>query len=455
MKQSVLLLDDDFEVIATLKSIIGPSFDIVATRTCKEALSALKEHSFTVAFLDVILLDGNGLQVLETIKKEYSEISVVMISGAASIDEAVQAVKLGAYDFVEKPIFADRISILLKNLTERQKLIGKMIHTEGEIVTANKQFQTTLNLAKRVANSNASILIRAESGAGKDMLAKFIHACSDRRLHQMVRVNCAAIPEHLFESEIFGHEKGAFTGAHRTKPGKFECADKGTLFLDELGELPLSQQAKLLRVLEEGEITRVGGENPIGVDTRIIAATNQDLQKKIKEGSFREDLYFRLNVIALYIPPLRERHEDIAMLSHYFMNTLNNNQGTVDKVISDGAIKLLIKMPLPGNTRELRNIIQRLYYLSDDREILAEDIDKVTLLDAKTTDGYAFKDLIDKTLPLAEARRLFERKYLSMQLQKNNYNVSHTARTLNMIPNNLFRRIKELGLSVSNKSKVD
>ena len=453
MKQSVLLLDDDFEVIATLKSIIGDAYHITITRSCAEALNALDNHPFSIAFLDVSLPDGNGLMILETIKKKFSDISVVMVSGASSIDDAVRAVKLGAYDFVEKPIFSDRIHILLKNLVERQKLIGKVSEEYGGIITVNDTMKNTLNLSRRVANSNASILIRAESGTGKDMLAKFIHTISNRRFNQMIKVNCAAIPEHLFESEFFGHEKGAFTGALRSKPGKFESAHKGTLFLDELGELPLPQQAKLLRVLEDCEITRVGAEAPIPIDTRIIAATNQDLEKMIKEGTFREDLYFRINVIALHIPPLRERQEDIAVLSHHFMETHNKEQGTAAVTISDKAINRLMKMPLPGNTRELRNIIQRLYYLRDGSEVSIEDIDKVALLDKNEVENYEFNELLDKPLPLIEARRLFERIYLNVYLQKNNYNVSKTAHMLKMIPNNLFRRIKELGLAFPKKSK--
>jgi two-component system nitrogen regulation response regulator NtrX len=272
LKESVLLLDDNFEIVATLKSIIGPLYECTVARTCKEAIAALRNKSFSLAFLDLMLPDGSGLTVLEIIRKEYGRTNVIMISGAASFDDAVQAVKLGAYDFLEKPLSADRIQILLRNLSERRKLISGFVSTTvGEIATDNTAFNSTLALAQRVANSKASIMICAESGAGKDLLARFIHSNSDRRVNPMVRVNCSAIPEHLFESEFFGHEKGAFTGADKSKRGKFECADKGTLFLDELGELPLAQQAKLLRVLEDGEITRVGGKLRISTSINVEA----------------------------------------------------------------------------------------------------------------------------------------------------------------------------------------
>jgi two-component system nitrogen regulation response regulator NtrX len=453
MKESVLLLDDDFDIAATLKSIIGQSFECTVTRTCKEALAALQQKSFALAFLDLMLPDGSGLTVLETIRKEFDHTNVIMISGAASFDDAVTAVKLGAYDFLEKPLSADRIQILLRNLTERRKLITSILSTNvGEIATGNKSFKSTLAMAQRVANSNASILIRAESGAGKDLLARFIHSSSDRRVNPMVQVNCSAIPEQLFESEFFGHEKGAFTGAHQVKRGKFECADKSTLFLDEIGELPLLQQSKLLRVLEEGKITRIGAEKPISVDTRIICATNQDLKAMIESGAFREDLYFRLNVISLYIPPLRERPEDIVILANHFLHKLIEENGTEEKGLSVSAIEQLQKMSLPGNARELRNIIQRVYYLSENMEISADDISLVVGLDARIPDEKEFDEVLRKPQAIAEARRIFERCYINLHLKNNNYNVSQTARLLNMIPNNLFRRIKELNIILPDRT---
>jgi two-component system, NtrC family, nitrogen regulation response regulator NtrX len=452
MKESVLLLDDDFEIVAMLKSIIGQSFECTVTRSCKEALTALSQKSYALAFLDLMLPDGNGLTVLDTIRKEFNRTNVIMISGAASFDDAVTAVKLGAYDFLEKPLSADRIQILLRNLTERRKLINSLLTTSvGEIATENKNFKATLALAQRVANSNAGILIRAESGAGKDLLARFIHSSSDRRVNPMVQVNCSAVPEQLFESEFFGHEKGAFTGANQVKHGKFECADKSTLFLDEIGELPLSQQAKLLRVLEEGKITRIGAEKPIPIDTRIICATNQDLKAMIANGAFREDLYFRLNVISLYIPPLRERPEDIGVLANHFLQMLIEENGTEEKSLSGSAIEQLKKMPLPGNARELRNIIQRVYYLSENAAISAGDINLVVESDARIPDEKTFDEVLQKPQALAEARRTFERHYISLHLKNNNYNISHTARVLNMIPNNLFRRIKELNITLPDR----
>ena len=454
MKEPALLLDDDFDVIATLKSILGNAFECTAVATCKEAVEALKEKQFTVAFLDLMLPDGSGLSVLETIRKEYSSTNAIMISGAASFDDAVSAVKSGAYDFLEKPLSADRIQILLRNLTERKELIQSIFtNSVGEIITGNKSYGSVLSFAQRVANSNAPVLIRAESGAGKDMLARFIHAKSDRRIHPMIQINCSAIPEQLFESEFFGHEKGAFTGANQVKRGKFECADKSTLFLDELGELPLSQQAKLLRVLEDGTITRIGGEKTIDIDVRIICATNQDLPAMIRNGTFREDLYFRLNVIALQIPPLRERPEDISMLALHFLEKSIEENGGTEKVLAPSALQKLTLMPFPGNVRELRNVIQRLYFISDNREITGVDIEKVTGLDMRTPDDGSLSDLLRQPLILPEARRAFERYYITYHLQQNECNVSHTAQILGMIPNNLFRRIRELNISLPSQKR--
>ncbi len=436
-----------------LQSILGGAFECTAARTCKEALRALEQKSYSLAFLDLMLPDGSGLTVLETIRKDYGRTTVVMISGAASFDDAVKAVKLGAYDFLEKPLSADRIQILLRNLAERRKLIGSILSARvGEIITNNKTYQSTLALAQRVANSTACVLIRAESGAGKDLLARFIHSSSERRVNAMVQVNCSAIPEQLFESEFFGHEKGAFTGADRIKRGKFECADKGTLFLDEIGELPLSQQSKLLRVLEEGKITRVGAEKPIPIDTRIICATNQDLKAMVASGTFREDLYFRLNVISLHIPPLRERPEDIDVLATHFLRNFIEENGAEEKCLSSSAMEQLKKMPLPGNVRELRNIMQRVYFLSENREISAEDVRLVVGSDDREPDEQSCDEILRKPQALTEARRTFERCYISFHLKNNSFNVSRTAQVLNMIPNNLFRRIKELNITLPDRT---
>lgn len=449
MKEFALLLDDDFDVVATLRSILSETFECTVAATCAQAVAALKNQTYSIAFIDLMLPDGSGLTVLETIKNEHSNTNVIMISGAASFDDAVQAVKLGAYDFLEKPLSADRIQILLRNLAERRSLISTLLVANvGEIVTQNRNFLTILALAQRVANSNAPILLRAESGAGKDMFARYIHANSDRRLRPMVQVNCSAIPENLFESEFFGYEKGAFTGANQVKRGKFECADKSTLFLDELGELPLLQQAKLLRVLEEGTITRIGAEKPIPVDTRIICATNQDLLAMIQKGTFREDLYFRLNVISLQIPPLRERPEDIGILAAHFLRKLAQENSTAEKTLHPSAIEALTKMEFPGNVRELRNIISRVFYLSETQHITGNDIEHVAGLDKRTQSNHSFDELLTQPQALTEARRSFERAYISLHLKNNGYNVSHTARILGMIPNNLFRRIRELNITL-------
>lgn len=453
MKEPVLLLDDDFDVCATLRSILGQSFECTVVRTCKDAVAALSEKFFSLAFLDLMLPDGSGLKVLETIRKEYSRTNVIMISGAASFDDAVQAVKLGAYDFLEKPLCADRIQILLRNLAERRTLINSILSSSvGEIVTIDKTFTATLALAQRVANSNAPVLILAESGSGKDLLARYIHSSSDRRVHPMVQVNCSAIPENLFESEFFGHEKGAFTGADKIRRGKFECADKGTLFLDELGELPLSQQSKLLRALDEGRITRVGAEKSIPVNTRIVCATNQDLKAMVVSGTFREDLYFRLNVISLQIPPLRNRPDDIGLLAAHFLQKFFDENGGDEKVLLPSALEQLKKMPLPGNARELRNIIQRAYFVSERHLISADDICAVSGLETSLPDNASLDEVILKPQALSEARRVFERYYILLHLKNNSYNVSQTAKLLNMIPNNLFRRIRELNIEMPDRS---
>jgi two-component system nitrogen regulation response regulator NtrX len=372
-----------------------------------------------------------------------------MISGHGTIDTAVEATHKGAYDFLEKPLDSDRLLVTLRNalavrgLSADVERLRSEVESRHEIVGASFQIRQVLERLERVAPTDARVLITGDNGTGKELVARAIHRLSHRESGPFVEVNCAAIPSELIESELFGHMKGSFTGAVSDREGKFEQADQGTLFLDEVGDMSAAAQAKVLRALEEGVITRVGGSRAIEVDVRIVAATNKDLQEEIASGGFREDLYYRLNVVPVHVPPLRERREDIPMLVQHFIEVMVRTDRVVPKRMSREAVERLKHLEWPGNVRELRNTVERLLILANGAEITEEDVALLVSepaaasgLSGELLDAESFTDFKDKA----------ERAFLLQKLRDNDWNVSETARRVDMPRSNLYKKIERYGL---------
>jgi len=445
MGYTVLIVDDEEGIRRSLGDILeDEGYEVITAQEGREAIKLITSLSPDLVFLDIWLPDKDGIEILEEIKSKKKELPVVMISGHGTIEQAVKATKLGAYDFLEKPLSLDRVLLTTKRALERGNLerefyalkenLGKKWYMVGNS-EAIKKLKQQIEI---VASTPSRVLITGESGVGKELVARMIHNKSPRAKEPFVEVNCAAIPQELIESELFGHEKGSFTGAHERKKGKFELADGGTLFLDEIGDMSLSTQSKVLRVIETQEFQRVGGNKNIKVNVRIVSATNKDIKKEVKEGNFREDLYYRLNVIPIHVPPLRERKEDIPILTEYFLDFIAKEYGRPKKKITKQAIKTLQEYNWPGNIRELRNVIERLVIMTTsdiitDKEIIFYDIGKKDYFSIKT---------------LKEAREAFERDFILRKLQENNFNVTKTAEALQVERSNLHRKIKLYGINI-------
>ena len=446
----LLILDDNFEIINTLKVLLEKEFKLYFASTVKQAEEILTREDLQIALLDVDLPDGNGLTVLENIRQNKPECDVVMMSGVATAHDAFRAVRAGAYDFLDKPLSEDKLKIILKNLYERRRLqqIASKVLAGQNMLTADPGLLSILQEAEKIALSSLNVLITGDSGTGKEMLAAFMHTHSRRSLQPFIKVNCAAITDSLFETEFFGHQKGSFTGAIKDKKGKFELADGGTLFLDEVGELPINQQTKLLRVLEDKEFYRVGSEKAQKADVRVISATNQNLEEMIADKTFREDLFYRLNVVNFHIPRLKERPADVLLLGSYFLKTIAEIEGMPEKQLSGEGGAYLQTLEFPGNIRELKNLMHKLFFISAGEEITAEDIRRSAGVkkDSQLSFSTADLSLFEETRPLSEAKKLLEKEYVVRQLAKHGGNVSTTALAIEVLPNNLFRKIKELGI---------
>lgn len=442
---TVLIVDDEEGVRETLQEIFeDEDFHVVLLSSGEEAIEYVSKITPDVIFLDLWLPGIDGIDTLEEIKKINPFVPVVIISGHGKIEQAVKSTKMGAYDFLEKPLSLERVLLTAKRAIERKEL---QIQNETLKKESLRRFMmigessAILELREQIdiaAKSNARVLIMGESGAGKELVARNLHLKSDRVNKPFIEVNCVAIPQELIESELFGHEKGSFTGAFEKKKGKFELSDEGTLFLDEIGDMSMATQAKVLRVIETQEFQRVGGSKNIKVDVRIIAATNKDLPREVKEGKFREDLFFRLNVIPIIVPPLRERKEDLLLLIDYFMNYFASEYGKPPKTIEPDALKVLENHDWPGNVRELKNNLERLFIMVQSKIITARD---VSAYENTHIDYFAFETL-------REARDNFEKDYIIKQLVKHKWNVSKTAETLQIERSNLHRKIKSYGITI-------
>jgi len=446
----ILVVDDERSIREALLQVFEyRDHEVRAAEDGPDALDAYAAFGPDVTFLDVKMPGMDGLEVLSRIRERDPLAVVVMISGHGTIDTAVEATRAGAFDFLEKPLDTDRLLVTLRNALEVRGLSAQVqrlsdeIEARHRIVGESPGIRAVLERIERVAPTDARVLITGENGTGKELVARAIHRISERREGPFVEVNCAAIPSELIESELFGHMKGSFTGAVRDRAGRFEQADGGTLFLDEVGDMSPAAQAKVLRALEEGVVTRVGGTEAVSVDVRVVAATNKDLSAEIEAGRFREDLFYRLNVVPIHVPPLRERREDIPALVAHFVELAVRNDRVPPRRFEDAALARLQRLDWPGNVRELRNTVERLLILASGDPIRAPDVD--LLVSGQGGGGGLGGDLLSVE-SFQEFKEKAEQAYLLHKLRENDWNVSETARRIGMPRSNLYKKIERYGL---------
>jgi two-component system nitrogen regulation response regulator NtrX len=452
-RPAILIVDDEKGVQTSIQGILEDvGFDSQAVSSGEEALELLLKREFPVVLLDIWLPGIDGLEALTRIRQISPETTVIMISGHGSIETAVRATKLGAFDFVEKPLSLDKTLLVIKNalhqhqLQEENRLLRKQIEQKYVMIGDSVPMQALRQQIAFAAPTDGRILIYGENGTGKELVAHLLHIHSRRRDAPFVEMNCAAIPEELIESELFGHVRGSFTGASEDKEGKFAQADGGTLFLDEVGDMSSKTQAKVLRVLEEQRFTPVGGNSSLKVNVRVIASTNKDLEREIELGSFREDLYYRLNVIPFQLPPLRERREDVAMLTAYFLEDFAKKYGRKAPALTHKAEEILESYPWPGNVRELRNIMERIIIMTPQARIDIYDLPESIL--QRTILGQMAHEQADS---LHGARERFEREFILQKLVEHKGSVSRAAQALNIERSNLYRKIRQLGIPYSGR----
>jgi two-component system nitrogen regulation response regulator NtrX len=444
-KALVLIVDDEEGIRMTLSGIFeDEGYGAVTAGSGEDALRVAKEVNPDVVILDIWLSGIDGIQTMKELREWNPDLPVIIISGHANIELAVKATRIGAYDILEKPLSMEKVLLTVyralekRNLEIENRALRENLIRKAKLVGNSAKINQLREQIRMAAASNSRVLILGESGSGKELVAHLLHENSPRSVKPFIEVNCAAIPQELIESELFGHEKGSFTGAFETKKGKFEQADNGTLFLDEIGDMSLQTQAKVLRVIETQEFQRVGGNKNIKVDVRIISATNKDLSEEVKKDAFREDLFFRLNVIPIKVPALRERPEDIPLLVDYFLESFASEYGQQPKKVSPEAVKILQKHTWPGNIRELRNVLERLVIMTQSKIISPGDL---FIPDAKRADYFDVDSLKD-------ARELFERDFIARKLAENSWNISKTAENLDIERSNLHRKIKAYNIKI-------
>ena len=454
MSNRILIVDDEPGIRQAVKQVL--EYEDMEVRTAGsggEAITIYPEFRPKVVFLDVKMAGLDGLETLGRLRDLDPGAVVVMISGHGTISTAVQATQRGAFDFLEKPLDADRLLVTVRNALAHAELVGEnsrlrdTVLKRYEMVGSSAALAETRALIARVGPTNARVLITGENGSGKELVARALHEASPRRNRPLVEVNCAAIPSELIESELFGHMKGSFTGAFADRSGKFEQADGGTLFLDEVGDMALPAQAKLLRVLQEGVVTRIGGSKSIEVDVRVLAATNKDLGEEIAEGRFREDLLYRLNVVEIAVPPLRDRVEDIPALVEHFTRQVAAGSGLAGRKFSPEAVRRLQGRQWPGNIRELRNAVERLLILASDKVVTPDDVERIL---PGSNDGSDVDSVSGEPHTFETFKQEAEKNFLVQKLRENDWNVSETARALKMPRSNLYKKIERYSLRREN-----
>ncbi|MCX7705595.1 MAG: sigma-54 dependent transcriptional regulator [bacterium] len=447
----ILVIDDEKSVQESLKIVLSGDYKVITAFSGKDGMELLLNDDINMVFLDILLPDMDGLNILQEIKKINPDIPVVMLTAVSKISTAVEAMKLGAHDYLTKPFDVEEIRIIVRKIFDDLKIKQKFAllsdeieSLSGTIVYESQKMKDVLSLALKAAPHEASVLITGPTGSGKELVARFIHRESKRKNEPFVAIHCAAIPETLFESEIFGYEKGAFTGAFKNKPGKLEIAGAGTVFFDEIGEMPVSLQIKMLRVLQEREFSRVGSNETIKLEARILAATSRDLKKEIQSGKFREDLFYRLSVIPIDIPPLKERREDILPLAYHFLSLFGTQMGVRVKSFSSDVEKSLLSYDWPGNVRELKNVIERILVLRGNKDIInIEDLP----VELRTNIA-----VINEDISFEERVAEFEKKLILETLNKFNWNKSRAAEYLKMSRRILGYKVEKYGIKREEKN---
>ena len=451
--KSILIIDDEIEMLESLRKILlsRDRYDIHTIQNSTEAMQKVEKEKFDLVLTDLKMQDYSGIDILKNVIKNHPQTNVIMISGYGTVEASVEAMKEGAFDFIEKPFTSKKLlSCVERALSQTNDSVKPLDDKKdaddslSSIIYRSEKLDTVIQLVKRVAPGNMNVLITGESGTGKELIARAIHRLSKRNMSPFVPVNCGALPENLFESELFGHEKGAFTGAFKTKPGLLEFANQGTFFFDEIGDLSLNLQVKLLRMLEERKVRRVGGQKEIDIDVRIIAATNKDIVKSVEENKFREDLFYRINTINIEIPPLREREKDIPVLIRHFLNELNSKNEKPINSISNEAMETLQAYPWPGNVREVQNIISRAFYMCNSEIIQMQDLP----LPITNNQFSVNSDMLSLSYKNAKEQifEKFELEYLSHHLKKNEGNISKTAEECGLDRRSIHRLIKKYNI---------
>ena len=446
----ILIIDDEKNICSAIKGILeDEGYECDYSLNYAEGFRKLQENKFDVLFLDIWLPDIDGTEGLKEIKRHFPEIDVIMISGHGKIETAVDTIRYGAYDFLEKPLSLERIVMIIKHLDDKASLMQDLRSSKYknvkkyDLIGVSQQITRLKERIEKIASMNSWVLITGENGTGKEHVARLIHMLGKRADKPFVEINCSAVPTELIESELFGSEKGAYTGSVKRKIGKFELADGGVLFLDEIGDMGLMMQAKLLRVLETGEFSRLGGNEIIKSDFRLISATNKDLQMEIQSNRFRSDLFYRINVIPIEVPPLRQRKDDIPLLVNHFVQETVNINGLQEKQVTDKLMDIFINYDWPGNVRQLKNIVERMVVLSEDDVLDVKDAPNILLSGSNDIEIHVDNNYSPS---LKEARDEFEKTYILKALQANNWNVTQTARILDMERTYLYRKIKAYDL---------
>ena len=450
MKPKVLIIDDEDAIRSSMRMILEyEGYECLLAANGPAGLAIAERESPDLIFIDIKMPQMDGMEVLRTLKPTESGVPVVVLSGHGNVKTAVEATKLGAFDFIEKPPESERILLVARNalsqkrLSDENRRLKLSFDDRYRMVGRSASLERVWDAVRRAAPTNATVLITGESGVGKELVARAIHRNSLRKDETFVQVNCAAIPEELIESEPFGHEKGSFTGATEKQIGKFELAHRGTIFLDEVGDMSLRTQAKVLRVLQEGEVERIGSQRTIQVDVRVIAATNKQLEKIIEQGEFREDLFFRLSVIPIEVPPLRERPEDVPPLVEHFVKQFCAENNFRRKTVARAAMEALQHHPWRGNVRELRNTIERLMIMVADDELGPENLSEIL----RRTGGGETALGGDNAGSLKDFKETSERAFLVQKLRENAWNISATANAIDTPRSNLYKKLEQYGIS--------